>query len=203
MSAIVLIRWLGGLAAWAMLLVLMLGIWRGIRSPAGRSVGAGAGWLRSPLFYLLALAAFLGISWMGWRELPLRIPVPFKAPFLILGMLLYFPGLALMAWGRLVLGRMYFVSTGLGAQLFSDHELVTTGPYAIVRHPMYLGLLAAAAGSLLIYQTWTTLAYALFAPFVLRRGAREEQALAAEFGEQWREYCRRVPSLFPRWKGED
>jgi protein-S-isoprenylcysteine O-methyltransferase Ste14 len=64
-------------------------------------------------------------------------------------------------------------------------------------------LVTAAAGSLLIYQTGTTLAYVLFAPFVLRRAAREEQALAAEFGEQWQAYARRVPSLFPWRKGKD
>jgi protein-S-isoprenylcysteine O-methyltransferase Ste14 len=63
---------------------------------------------------------------------------------------------------------------------------------------MYLGLIAAALGSLMIYQTWTTLAYAVFAPFVLFRARREEIALALEFGEMWREYCRRVPAFFPR-----
>jgi protein-S-isoprenylcysteine O-methyltransferase Ste14 len=93
---------------------------------------------------------------------------------------------------------MYFVSTSFGAQLYADHQLVTRGPFALVRHPMYLGLISAALGSLLLYQTWTALAYALFAPFVLLRARREELALSAEFGEQWREYCRRVPAFFPR-----
>jgi protein-S-isoprenylcysteine O-methyltransferase Ste14 len=95
---------------------------------------------------------------------------------------------------------MYFVSTGFGAQLFSDHQLVTGGPFAIVRHPMYVGLITAAFGSLLIYQTWTTLAFAVFALFLLLRARREEQALAAEFGEQWQDYCRRVPAFIPRLK---
>lgn len=197
MSMAVLVRWVGGLAAWVLLALLMLGIWRGIQRPAGRTVGGAAGWLRSALFYALALAAFLGFSWLGWRPLPVSLDPRPKLAILVLGSLLYLPGLALIAWGRLALGSMYFVSTGLGAQLFSNHRLVTSGPYAIVRHPMYLGLLAAAAGSLLIYQTWTTLAYVLFAPFVLRRARREEQVLAAEFGVQWADYSRRVPGLFP------
>ena len=93
---------------------------------------------------------------------------------------------------------MYFVSTSFGAQLYADHQLVTHGPFAIVRHPMYVGLISAAFGSLLIYQTWTTVAFAVFAPFVLRRARREEQALAAEFGDQWLTYSRRVPAFFPR-----
>jgi protein-S-isoprenylcysteine O-methyltransferase Ste14 len=194
----ILLRWLGGLAAWGVLALLMMGIWQGLARQAGRVVGR-AGWLRSLPFYVLGLAAFLGFSWLGWRPLPVTLARPLHGLALPLGALLYFPGLSLIAWGRLALGSMYFVSTGLGAQLFSGHRLVTGGPYAIVRHPMYLGLIAAAAGGLLIYQTWTTLAYALFAPLVLRRARREEQALAEEFGPQWMEYCRRVPALFP-WR---
>jgi len=63
------------------------------------------------------------------------------------------PGLAFVLWGRLALGRMYFVSTSFGAQLYADHQLVTHEPFAIVRHPMYSGLIAAGIGSLLLYQT--------------------------------------------------
>ena len=119
---------------------------------------------------------------------------------LIVGCLIYFPGISFLLWARLVLGKMYFVSTSFGAQLFADHKLITSGPFAIVRHPMYLGLVVAALGSLLLFQTWTTLAFALFAPFVLRRAKREEAALAAEFGEEWQEYCHRVPAFIPRLK---
>ena len=108
--------------------------------------------------------------------------------------------MALVLWGRLALGRDYFVSTGLGAQLFAGQRLVTGGPYAIVRHPMYAGLTLAALGSLLIYATWTTLLFAIFAPLVFVRARREEQALRAEFGQQWEEYCRRVPAFLPRLK---
>ena len=120
---------------------------------------------------------------------------------LVLGSLLYFPGLAFVLWGRLALGRNYFVSTGMGAQLFEGQQLVTSGPFAIVRHPMYLGLILAALGGLLLYQTWTMLVFSFFAPFVLRRARREEKLLAAAFGKQWQDYCDRVPAFLPRlWR---
>ncbi len=106
--------------------------------------------------------------------------------------------MVLVLWGRLALGKNYFVSTGFGAQLFAEHQLVTTGPFAIVRHPMYLGLTLAAWGGLLIYATWTTLLFALFAPLTAVRARREETILALAFGEQWREYCQRVPAFVPR-----
>ena len=119
---------------------------------------------------------------------------------LTIGSFLFFPGMALLLWARLTLGRNYFVSTAMGAQLFADHQLVTTGPYAIIRHPMYVGLTLAAWGALLIYFTWTTVYFAVFAPMLALRALREEQALSAEFGEQWRDYRKRVPLFIPRFR---
>jgi protein-S-isoprenylcysteine O-methyltransferase Ste14 len=192
-----LIREIGGLVAWVMLAVLMFGVWQGTRRAAGRTSGRAATWLRSPIFYVLALAAFLAFSLWGWRPLPFNLPPAYQPSTLLAGCLLYFPGMGLILWGRIALGRMYFVSTSMGAQLFAGHRLVTSGPFGLVRHPMYVGLLAAALGSLFIYQTLTTLVFTVFAPLVLLRARREEKVLAAAFGEQWLEYCRNVPPFWP------
>ncbi len=187
----------GGLLAYTTLAIVFYGIWRGTRRPAGRTSGRAAGWLHSAMFYAIAVAGFLAFSIYFWKPLSLDLPPGIDLVLLVAGSLVYFPGIAFLLWARLTLGKMYFVSTSFGAQLYADHRLVTNGPFAIVRHPMYLGLIAAALGSLLLYQTWTVLAYALLAPFVLRRAHREEQTLAAEFGEEWQEYCNRVPRFFP------
>jgi protein-S-isoprenylcysteine O-methyltransferase Ste14 len=196
-----LLRWFGGLLAYITLAVLFYGIWRGTRNPSGRTSGRAAVWLRSALFYFLATAGFVGISVGFWKPIPLDLLPGVRLILLITGSVLYFPGITFVLWGRLALGRMYFVSTSFGAQLYADHRLIIRGPFAIVRHPMYFGLVVAALGSLFLYHTWTTLAFAVFAPFVLRRAKREELVLAAEFGEQWREYCRTVPAFIPRlWK---
>jgi len=196
------IHWVGGLLAYAALGILLFGIWRGTRRPSGRTSGRATGWLRSALFYILATAAFLGFSVFFWKPLPVQLSSPARLACLAAGTLIYFPGLAFLLWARLTMGEMYFVSTSSGAQLYVGHKLVTRGPFAIVRHPMYLGLVTAALGSLLLYRTWTALAFAIFAPFVLRRARHEEQALAAEFGEQWQEYCRHVPAFIPRLRKE-
>ncbi len=187
----------GGFLAYTTLAIVFYGIWRGTRRPAGRTSGRAAGWLHSAMFYAIAVAGFLAFSIYFWKPLSLDLPPGIDLALLVAGSLVYFPGIAFLLWARLTMGKMYFVSTSFGAQLYADHRLVTKGPFAIVRHPMYLGLIAAAPGSLLLYQTWTALAYALFAPFVLRRAHREEQVLAAEFGEEWQEYCNRVPGFFP------
>ena len=193
------IRWMGGLLAFSTLGFLFYSIWRGSQRQAGRTTGRNTAWLRSPVFYLIATTLFLGIAWLGWIPLPVNLsPLP-RMIVLAVGALLYFPGLAFVLWGRLALGKNYFVSTGMGAQLFADQQLVTNGPYALVRHPMYVGLALAAWGALLIYFTWTTIYFAVFAPMLFLRARREEQALAAEFGEQWHAYCRRVPAFLPHF----
>lgn len=194
------IGWAGGALALVTLGFLLYGIWLGTQRQAGRIVGRNAAWLRSPLFYLVASLLFFWISWLGWIPLPLGVSPLIRGVMLFFGTLLYFPGMFLVLWGRLALGKNYFVSTGIGAQLFADQQLVTGGPYALVRHPMYVGLALAAWGALLIYFTWTTVLFSMFAPMLFFRARREEQALAAEFGERWQAYCQRTPAFLPRWR---
>ena len=193
-----LIRWVGGLFAYLTLAILLAGIWRGTRRSPGQAAGRFTSCLRSPLFYLLATLIFIGVGRLLWKPLPFAQISVMRIVTLAVGAALYFPGITLVVWGRLALGKMYFVSTSQGAQLFADHQLVTRGPYAIVRHPMYVGLSLAALGGLLIYQTWTMIAFAFMAPLVLLRARREEQVLAAAFDKSWLAYCQQVPALFPR-----
>lgn len=141
---------MGGAAAYATLAVLLYGIWRGTRQTHGRISGQMESLLRSPWFYAAATALFLGLCRLGWIPIPVSLSPLARAWMLAMGALLLFPGLGLILWGRLALGKYYFVSTARGAQLFSDHQLIQSGPFAIVRHPMYLGLILAACGSLLV-----------------------------------------------------
>jgi len=198
MSLEAIIQWSGGFLALAALGIILYGVWRGTQRQAGRTSGRAAGWLRSPLFYFAASAFFFYLAWLGWIRIPINFTSAARLWMLILGSLLYLPGMILVLWGRLTLGKNYFVSTGMGAQLFKDQSLVTSGPYAIVRHPMYVGLALAAWGALLIYFTWTMVYFAVIAPMLFMRAKREEQVLAAEFGEQWIAYQERVPAFFPR-----
>ena len=147
------IQWLGGLLAYTTLGIILFGIWRGSKRQAGRTTGLNGVWLRSPWFYLASALLFFGVCYFGWIPLPLIVSPQTRAWMLALGSLLYFPGMSFTLWGRLVLGKNYFVSTGFGAQLFEGHQLVTRGPFAIVRHPMYSGLILAALGALLLYSS--------------------------------------------------
>ena len=192
------IQWAGGLLAYSTLGIILYGIWHGTQRQEGLKTGLSGSWLHSPWFYLASSALFFGICYFAWILLPIMVSQPNRIWMLAVGSLLYFPGMCLVLWGRLTLGKNYFVSTGFGAQLFADHNLVTSGPYAIIRHPMYFGLFLAALGSVLIYLTWTTLLFVIFTPLTIVRAHREETALAIEFGEQWKEYSRCVPAFIPR-----
>jgi protein-S-isoprenylcysteine O-methyltransferase Ste14 len=120
----------------------------------------------------------------------------------VLGALLYFSGLTLVLWGRLALGKMYDVSSSLGAHLYADHQLVTHGPFAIVRHPMYLGIMMTSLGGLFFYRMWTFLFLSIVFLGLVMRARHEEIVLADEFGEQWETYCQQVPAWIPqfRWR---
>ncbi len=183
----------------AFLAMVFQGLWRAQRHAKGREAGQVFGLQRQPysLRMVPASGLALGMLYLLWRPLRLTLPAPARIVALAAGVVLYVAGLALMLWGRLALGRMYNLSTSRGAQLYADHQLITSGPFAVVRHPMYLGGQLAEIGALLIFRNWTTLLIALNVPVLVLRARREEQALAAEFGERWAEYRRRVPFWLP------
>jgi protein-S-isoprenylcysteine O-methyltransferase Ste14 len=191
------VRWIGAVAAFVCLIAVLAGMARGLRRPRGRTTGLARQILTLPA-YLLISVGFFGTCYLLWRPLPLALSAPARTVTLALGALFLFPGLALVLWGRFTLGEMYYVSSSMGAQLYADHRLVTHGPFALVRHPMYVGILLASMGGLLIYRTWTLVFTTVTFLGLVLRARREEQALAAEFGERWQEYCRQVSGWTPR-----
>ncbi len=191
--------WLGRIGGLAGLATLALAIWHMLRSvgrPAGRQTGAGARFLRVPFLALGTLLFVAAMAWL-WRPLPLALPAAVRLATLALGALLYFPALGLYLWGLRTLGAMFAPSSGFGVRLHAGHRLITAGPYALVRHPMYLAVITAGIGGLLLYHTWAMLLFAIAMFGLTVRARREETALAAEFGATWEAYCRRVPAWLP------
>jgi len=93
------------------------------------------------------------------------------------------------------LGRSY----GIRMDVFEGHSLKTDGPYAVVRHPMYLGIVLFHLGASLALQSPLLLAAtALFVvPFTAVRIGAEEKVLRDAFGERYLRYAERVPALIP------
>ena len=112
------------------------------------------------------------------------------------GLLLCLSGQALRAW---VLGLVPEGTSGQNETLEAD-RLNTTGPYALMRNPLYLGNLAITLGLCLIaHDLWLLAAVALL--FALQYAAiiaAEEKFLAERFGEQYQAYRAGVPRFWPR-----
>jgi protein-S-isoprenylcysteine O-methyltransferase Ste14 len=111
-----------------------------------------------------------------------------------LGVFLFAAGGALRLWPVFVLGRRF---SGLVA-IRPGHELATTGIYAVIRHPSYLGLLVNALGWALAFRSGLgVLLAALMVPPLLARIRAEEALLRAHFGEAYDAYRSRTSRLLP------
>ena len=110
-------------------------------------------------------------------------------------------GIVFAWWARIHLGRLW--SSAITRK--QDHRVVDTGPYALVRHPIYAGLIAAILATAAADGTATALAGAALVTFALWLKARtEERFLMAELGaDVYGAYCRRVPMLVPLLRPRD
>jgi protein-S-isoprenylcysteine O-methyltransferase Ste14 len=136
-----------------------------------------------------AIGAWLFVR-AEWHILPRPDP-----PMAVAGAILALTGGLLCAWAKLQLGRLF--SVHLGVQ--QEHRLIRSGPYAIVRHPMYLGIIDFILGSALVWNDAALLVLAAtFLVFFTMQLRFEEEILARHFGEEYVEYRRRVPPLIPR-----
>jgi protein-S-isoprenylcysteine O-methyltransferase len=115
--------------------------------------------------------------------------------FRVLGLILFIAGLVLRWWAIIVLGRFFTVDV----QIARDHELVEVGPFGLVRHPSYTGVLLAFLGFALSLVNWAALVVILLPITVafVRRMNVEEEALASALGETYLNYMRRTKRLVP------
>jgi len=79
------------------------------------------------------------------------------------------------------------------------HQIATTGPYANLRHPQYIGFVAIMLGFLIQWPTLVTLAmFPILVTMYIRLARREERESLAEFGDAYAQYAARTPAFFPR-----
>jgi protein-S-isoprenylcysteine O-methyltransferase Ste14 len=86
------------------------------------------------------------------------------------------------------------------ARVIEGHELVTEGPYSVVRNPIYLGMFGLILSTCLAFSRWSG-ALAAVVLFLFGNHIRirtEEKLLRETFGAQFDDYARRVPAFIPR-----
>jgi len=131
-----------------------------------------------------------------------RVPLPLlNKRFLPHGLWCFWSGAAITAggllfsvWARRHLGKNW----SQAVTVKEGHELITSGPYALVRHPIYTGLLLALLGSAVARGEWRgLLAVALVFGALWHKLRLEEKWMRAQFGESFEVYSRHVAALVP------
>ena len=150
------------------------------------------------------LAHIVPLLLSGWllatRHMPIEaLTRPVFAPAVHarypIGAALVALGLGFASWARFHLGRNWSGSVTVKA----GHELIDTGPYARVRHPIYTGLILALIGSAVALDEWRgVLAVAIAIASLWRKLNVEERFMLEAFGDRYADYRRRVPALVPR-----
>jgi protein-S-isoprenylcysteine O-methyltransferase Ste14 len=110
-----------------------------------------------------------------------------------IGLVLFALGLAFAVWARIHIGRNW----GTPMTKKDEPELVTGGPYHLVRHPIYSGLLVAGVGTA-VALGWMSLTVVALAGIYFLYGARvEERDMAEQFPDKYPEYKRSTKMLVP------
>jgi protein-S-isoprenylcysteine O-methyltransferase Ste14 len=133
------------------------------------------------LIVVVRLGAFRG---HGVHSDPLRAGI---------GLALFAAGLAFAIWARVHIGRNW----GTPMTEKDDPELVTSGPYRLVRHPIYSGILLAGIGTAVGLSWWWLVAVALAGIYFVYSATVEERFLTEEFPDAYPAYKRSTKMLVP------
>jgi protein-S-isoprenylcysteine O-methyltransferase Ste14 len=133
---------------------------------------------------LAFVTAGLGAHLPGPRSLP---PA--------LGLAVMWAGAIFRYWSVRTLGQFFTVTV----QATDEHRLVDTGPYAVLRHPSYTGILVVYLGLGIALDSWFSVACAVLLPAaaVLNRIKHEEAALRQQLGQQYERYAANTRRLVP------
>jgi protein-S-isoprenylcysteine O-methyltransferase Ste14 len=174
-------------ALWGGWLLFWLASARGNKRTASRA---------GPRWRFTVLAAVL-VAWLcGWQfpeyfEQPLLPP---STAWVYMGLVLTAAGLGLTIWARRVLGTNWSAMPSIK----TDHELIQRGPYRLVRHPIYTGLLLAVFGSGLAGgRVWNLCVVGMAAILLIVKLKAEEALLARQFPEAYLQYRRRAKAIIP------
>jgi protein-S-isoprenylcysteine O-methyltransferase Ste14 len=181
MHAVLLIIGIGWAAFW---LYWLVAAFTAKASRGGWSRFAGA-----RIVLIVLVAYFIRENWIGGG----RSGVVHSPALAGVGLALWAAGLGLAVWARLYIGRNW----GMPMTRRENPELVTTGPYRYVRHPIYSGIILAFIGTALATTLAALIAAVVMAGVFIFSATREERFLAKEFPDTYPEYKARSKMLIP------
>ena len=110
-----------------------------------------------------------------------------------IGLAIFLLGLALAVWARIYLGRNW----GMPMSEKADPELVTTGPYSVIRHPIYSGIILAMIGTTIAVSLYWLIAVVLVGAYFIYSAVMEERHMAEVFPDTYPRYKRSTKMLIP------
>ena len=149
------------------------------------------------LLYVVFMAAGFFLLYQenpNWGPLNRRF-VPDQLWIAWLGSALCAAGVLFAIWARRTIGKDWSAEV----QIKEGHQLIRSGPYARIRHPIYTGILLATIGTALAIGEYRGLvAVGMFLVGFTRKARKEESFLAAEFGAAFEEHRRQTGFFLPR-----
>jgi protein-S-isoprenylcysteine O-methyltransferase Ste14 len=116
-----------------------------------------------------------------------------SVPLQIVGLILLLDGMALAVWARIYLGRNW----GMPMTRKAEPELVTSGPYHFVRHPIYSGLLVAILGTALATEVYWLIALPVMGAYFIYSATVEERLMTTAFPADYPSYKEHTKMLVP------
>jgi protein-S-isoprenylcysteine O-methyltransferase Ste14 len=178
------------------LLWLLFGVYWAISAAfAKRSVRGRTRWTHIAIRVGILVLLVIAISSSTLRH-GVRFAQAYQAShalMAVIGTTLVVLGIALAVCARVTLGRNW----GAPMSQRQDPELVTGGPYAYVRHPIYSGIILAMIGSAIGHNVAWALPLVLFSGYFIYSGRREEELMCALFPESYPAYMRRTYMVVP------
>lgn len=183
--------WMWASRMWLVLAVVWVVMWLGMKKAKKRE-----GWGQRMEHGLLVIAGFflLSAQHLDWGRLSERV-LPDVPAVCIAGLVVTALGMAIAIWARLSLGSNW---SGM-VTLKANHELVRTGLYRWIRHPIYTGILVGMLGSAMIrgyLRCWIGVGLVLLAFYLKAR--REESFLREEFGAGFDEHSKQTGMFLPK-----
>lgn len=111
----------------------------------------------------------------------------------VIGMIVFLSGLGLAVWARIYLGRNW----GMPMTRKEEPELVTTGPYRYVRHPIYSGLLLGVLGTAIATSVYWLIAFVLVGAYFIYSARVEEGLMESAFPTTYPDYKAHTKMLIP------
>lgn len=148
-----------------------------------------------------SMAAFFVVYYLviKFHVLEVAILGPARTAMVVVGLVLVVLGVAFNLWGRVKL-KSYWANQ---IKIFEGQRLLTTGPFAVVRHPLYASLIWTFIGGSLIYANPLSLiaTVGVFVPMMYVRAKKEDALLLATFADEYARYRNRTGMFFPKaWR---